>query len=232
MFDSFRHRVRGSLTVAWVAVAAMAAAIAPADAHRSIAGSTAGLPIPSLVHGQMAVIADNRAEILALADREPIQDETFQRLRNFINRQYFRCLWGLMPGSIDDEASPFNECSHAYLSATRALLLHMEGMPGDRARVRALIAKIDRQMIANSTGLMLCRYSDEPFNTADIVAPHWSDIPGHAPTLLALVGAGVLPLSVGGLALRRGRRRRDAASLGEGEGPGPLHRPGGQDGVA
>jgi hypothetical protein len=147
------------------------AAIQPAMAHHSSVGSTAGIPIPSLVRGQMAVMAENKSAILDLADREPFQDETFLQLRNFIEIQSFRCLWSLVPGSIDDEASPFNECSHAYLSATRALLLHMQGMRGDRSRVQALVDRIELQMAINNAALVLCRYSDEPFNTADVISP-------------------------------------------------------------
>jgi hypothetical protein len=33
---------------------------------------------------------------------------------------------------------------------------------------------------------MLCRYSDEPFNTNEVIWPHWSEIPFHAPTLATL----------------------------------------------
>ncbi len=76
-----------------------------------------------------------------------------------------------------DESSPFNECSHAYLAATRALLLHLQTMPGDRTAVRTLIAKIEREMLNNNASLVMCRYSDEPFNTAERILPHWRDIP-------------------------------------------------------
>jgi hypothetical protein len=188
---------------AWVCLLAwLGAAIQPAMAHHSSGGSTAGIPIPSLVHGQMAVMAENQSAILDLADREPFQDETFLQLRNFIEIQSFRCLWGLVPGSIDDEASPFNECSHAYLSATRALLLHMQGMRGDRSRVQALVDRIELQMAINNAGLVLCRYSDEPFNTADVISPRWSAIAQHRPSLLAFLGLGALSFCGAGAGLR------------------------------
>jgi hypothetical protein len=182
------------------------AAIPPAMAHHSSVGSTAGIPIPSLVHGQMTVMAENQSAILDLADQQPFQDETFLRLRNFIAIQSFRCLWGLVPGSVDDEASPFNECSHAYLSATRALLLYMPGMRGDQIRVRALIDQIELQMAINNAALVLCRYSDEPFNTADVISPRWNAIPQHRPSLLAALGVSVLSLGAAGAGLRLMRR--------------------------
>jgi hypothetical protein len=39
------------------------------------------------------------------------------RIENYVNLQSFACLWGLVPGSLKDEGSPFNECAHAYLAA-------------------------------------------------------------------------------------------------------------------
>src|SRR6185369_6380336 len=122
--------------------AAVATALlgAPAWAHRTSIGSTSGISIPSLTHGQMAVIAQYRREILALADGQIARsDDTFFRLRNYVDLQYLYCAWGLVPGSVTDEASPFNECSHAYLSGVRALLLYMRTMPGDQSAVHALV---------------------------------------------------------------------------------------------
>jgi hypothetical protein len=179
-----------------------------AMAHHAGGGSTAGMPIPSLAHGQMAVIAENRSAILDLADRQPFQDEVFLKLRNFISVQYFSCLGGMVPGSLDDETSPFNECSHAYLSATRALLLHMRSMRGDQSRVLALIDRIDLQMLAGGTALILCRYSDEPFNTAQVIRPRWGDVPGHGGSLLAFLGVAAICLCGAGAGLRLMRTPR------------------------
>jgi hypothetical protein len=178
--------------VLWVSLATlMSLFTSPALAHHTTIGSAAGLPIPSLTHGQLSVIAENRSAILNLADQEPFVDETFYRLRNFIDLQYLYCMWGLVPGSLKDEASPFNECSHAYLSATHALLLHMRTMRGDQTRVRELIDKIEFQMLANNASLVLCRYSDEPFNTADVIRPRWSEVPSHLPSLLTFLALGI-----------------------------------------
>jgi len=137
----------------------------------------------------MAVIAQYRSEILALADRQIAQsDETFFRLRNYVDLQYLYCAWGLVPGSVADEASPFNECSHAYLSGARSLLLHMQGMPGDQTATHALVDRIERDMLANNASLVLCQYSSEAFNTADHISPNWRDVPFHGPSVMTLAG--------------------------------------------
>ena len=84
----------------------------------------------------------------------------------------------LFHGSIADEESPFNECAHAYLAAARALLLQLREAPGvDHDAVEALIRKIEAEMLTNGASLTLCRYSDEPFNTNEVIWPHWREIP-------------------------------------------------------
>jgi len=161
-----------------------------AQAHRRHAGAPLkadGIPIPSLSHGQMAVLSRYRVEILDLAARQARADPVFRRLLRFGNTQYAYCLWGLVPGSIADEESPFNECSHAYLAATRALLLHMAAAP-DGEPASALVQRIELDMLINRTSLVLCRYSEEPFNTAEIVQPRWREVPSHPASLLAFLG--------------------------------------------
>ena len=91
--------------------------------------------------------------------------------------------------------SPFNECAHAYLAAARALLLHLRAVQGvDHDAVEALIGKIEAEMLANGASLTLCRFSDEPFNTNEIVFPRWSEVPLHPLTAVfaALVLAGIV----------------------------------------
>jgi len=39
--------------------------------------------------------------------------------------------------------------------------------------IDALISKIEVEMLADGASLNLCRYSDEPFNTDEIIWPHW-----------------------------------------------------------
>jgi hypothetical protein len=173
------------LLVALVAVL-VALGTSPSDAHRISARSgppPQGISIPSLTHGQMTVISDNLSEIRALASTRIGFDMTTWRLEDYLNLQSFACLWGIVPGSIRDEGSPFNECAHAYLAAGRALLLQLREAPGvDHEAVKALMRKIEADMLANDASLMLCRYSDEPFNTNEVIWPHWSEIPFHPPT--------------------------------------------------
>jgi hypothetical protein len=135
----------------------------------------------------MAVISDNLSAIRSLANARIGFDMTTWRLEDYLNLQSFACLWGLVPGSISDENSPFNECAHAYLAAGRALLLQLRAAPGvDHDAVEALIGKIEAEMLAHDAALMLCRYSDEPFNTNEVIWPRWSEIPFHVPTAAAI----------------------------------------------
>ncbi|MBV9289204.1 MAG: hypothetical protein JO288_15545 [Hyphomicrobiales bacterium] len=158
----------------------------PGEAHRIFTRSAPapeGISIPSLTHRQMAVISDNLSAIRALASGRIGFDMTTWRLEDYLNLQAFACLWGLVPGSIADEESPFNECAHAYLAAGRALLFQLREAPGaDHKAVDALIGKIEVEMLANNASLTVCRYSDEPFNTNEVVFPRWSEIPSHSPT--------------------------------------------------
>jgi hypothetical protein len=145
-----------------------------------------GLQIPALTHGQMAVIADYRGEILDLAAGQNRTDEPFRKLLNFANLQYGACLWGLMPGSTGDETSPFNECSHAYLSAMHAALMHLRRMSADKPAVEALISRIDMDMVRNRASFVMCQFSGETFNTATLVIPNWRKIPSHPPSMVAM----------------------------------------------
>ncbi|WP_454815454.1 hypothetical protein [Labrys neptuniae] len=204
---SLAGRLIGALLLALLATSAFA--------HRQTSdgdgdGTGAGIPIPNLTHGQMAVIADNMPAILAVADRQTGLDETARRLRAFVDWQYFFCFRGLVPGSLKDEESPFNECSHAYLAGTQALLLELRQTRGDRADVRALVDKVGLDMVRNNAALVLCRFSGEAFNTADVVSPRWSEVPAHPPSLATFGGFAFL---VGGV-LWLGLRRRTAPVSG------------------
>lgn len=150
-------------------------------------GSQAGIPIPSLTHGEMAVIAPYYGRIIAIAEDVSDTDETFRRLLNFAQIQRAYCLWGIMPGSVSDEESPFNECSHAYLAAAKAVLLQMRTMRGGKAQVDDLVSEIDATLVRNNLSLILCKFSGENFNTADLIRPKLADIVLHARSLLAIL---------------------------------------------
>jgi hypothetical protein len=102
---------------------------------------------------------------------------------------------GVVPGSLTDETSPFNECSHAYLAGTSALLAHMEKMPAVAADAKALSDKIELEMLANGSARVLCRYSGEAFNTGEIIMPRM----GYLPLYLLLGFIGVVGI-IGGCA--------------------------------
>ncbi|MGV1789997.1 hypothetical protein [Rhizobium sp. A37_96] len=164
-------------------------------AHGGSSGSQAGIPIPSLTHGEMAVIAPYYGRIVSLAEDVSDTNETFRRLLNFAQIQRAYCLWGLMPGSVTDEESPFNECSHAYLAAAKAVLLEMRTMKGKKASVDDLVSDIDASLVRNNLSLVLCKFSGESFNTADLIRPKPADILMHAKSLMAILSATVVMIA-------------------------------------
>ena len=163
-------------------------AVTPAVAHHAPGGPHSGLSIPGLTHGAMKVVAAHREAILALADDQVVTDPTFRRLRNFVSLQHYACLYEVMPGSVTDEASPFNECAYAELAGVRTLLDHMESMTDAKPSARLLKTVIEGQLAAEGANLVLCGFSAEPFNTADVISPDWLMMPTHVPTVLTLLG--------------------------------------------
>ena len=181
-----------------VLFAVLALGVSAAQAHGTRqARPIRGIAINALTHGQMAVVATYRSAILELAARRLHTDETMRRLMNFASIEYSACLWGLVPGSLRDEDSPFNECSHAYLSASAALLEYLRTMPGDTQAAERLSAAMESDMLARNAVQVICRFSGEKFYTGDIVMPAWSEIPTHFPSLAAL--AFVAVVVVGGI---------------------------------
>ena len=175
-----------------------------AEAHRRInPAEIQGIPINGLSHGQMAVVADYRSEIMRLAARERQADDTFMRLLNYGNIQYAYCLWGLVPGSLSDEESPFNECAHAYLSAAHGLLAHMRETSRDKGSVEDLVSRIDADMVRRQASFVQCQFSGDTFDTASVVRPFWSEVPAHLPSLAAFSGLG-LAIAAAGAMLGRG----------------------------
>ena len=144
------------------------------------------MPIANLTHGQMQAMAKWRGPILALADQVLWPDRDLRRLLQREGNQHFWCAFGMMPRSVEDEASPFNECTHAYLATDREILLQIV-KAGDRVEdARILKERISLDMLADADALMGCQYSAESFNTASTVYPDPLGIPFHAPTALTI----------------------------------------------
>ena len=147
-------------------------------------GATVGVAIPAITHGEMLVVGQYRDRILDLAARQPRTDPTLRRLTGFVSLQHFTCFWGLVPGSLSDETSPFNECSHAYVAGARALLAHMIAMPGDQSSARALEARIETDIASDPAFSVLCSNSNETFDSGIIIGPDWQIATAHLPTVL------------------------------------------------
>jgi len=197
----------GLLNILAAAVLAAAFFISSVSAHSSRSGPPpTGIPIPALTHGQMKVVARYRQAILDLAVKEEVTDPTFRRIYNYGNIQATYCLWGVMPGSISDEKSPFNECAHAYLGATKSLLDYMVGMPKGSAEATALVLQINDEMIRNGAAWELCEFSAEPFSTGGFIVPIWSDMLFHWPSLLVCLGVLAILLTGGYFLFRPSRR--------------------------
>lgn len=186
-----------------LALVLMTAGEAAAHSSRATSANATGLAIPSMTHGALVVLNDYYGAILALADQAKESDPVFRKLQNYARIQNYYCLWGLAPRAIADEASPFNECSHAYLSAARMLLLHMRDLPSVQASANGMISRIDAEMVHSGSALILCEYSADPFYTSGFITPHWEKLPGHAPSMAAALSP--LP-ALAGLALLRKRR--------------------------
>ncbi|ANM05747.1 hypothetical protein AMC78_CH03693 [Rhizobium phaseoli] len=182
------------------------------SAHeRGTGGTHAGLDVPAVSHGEMAVISDYRSGIIELASRAVDTNEPFRRVLNYAEIQYSYCVWGRMPGSVTDEESPFNECAHAYLAATKAVLLSMREMPREATAAGEIISAIDADMARRGLALITCQFSGEAFNTADIVKPNWSKVPLHPASTASLTGVAAL-FGLAVLALRRVLRQTAQSS--------------------
>ena len=185
-----------------LALCLLPAGMAQAHSGAGATGSDSGIAIPSVTHGQMAVISGFSAEITDLAARQSTPDQDFRRILNYARIQRSYCGWGLVPRGISDEASPFNGCSHAYLAAAQNLLVRMTALPQPDPRATALARAVDAAMMQDGTALSLCAYSEEPFNTAALVKPDWAAVPSHLPSFAALLA---LVLAVSGMVGVAGR---------------------------
>jgi hypothetical protein len=176
-------------------------AISPVNAHHQASndGPIRGVAIPAISHGEMPVVARYRNQVLDLAARQPVTDPTFRRLAGFVSLQTFECFWGLVPGSLSDEKSPFNECTHAYLAGVRALLAHMTAMPDNQSAARELEARMAAEIASDPSTDVVCSNSSETFDSADVIGPDWQLAPVHVPTVLTFSGFAMLV--VAGLAV-------------------------------
>lgn len=181
-----RRRLLGQSLVRLVIALGIAAAASEAVAHSSrISNSTTGLPIASLSHGEMAILAPYQREIITLALSAYDTHEPFRRMLSFAEIQHLACLWSMMPGAVTDEASPFNECSHASLAAAKAVLLAMRDMPQERQRANDIVSRIDSEMALSGMALIACQFSSETFNTAEVISPQWTSVASHPPSMMA-----------------------------------------------
>jgi len=193
-------------------VAAFFVSISPANAHhakRVRPGEAVGVAIPAISHGEMPVFAKHLPDIMDLARRQPRTDATLRRLQGFVNLQTFACFWGLGPGALSDEGSPFNECAHGYLAGARALLTHMAEMPGDETEARALQRRIAEDLARDPALGAICSNSKEAFDSGIVVGPDWGLALTHMPTLAT--AAGILSAIAGGLALAMASLQRSAS---------------------
>jgi hypothetical protein len=183
-----------------------------ADAHTRRPASnvlTSGISFSNLPHGQLKIVERYRPAILDLADRQISPDLQTRTLQNYVNLQHAYCLWGLVPGSITNENSAFNACSHAYLAASKALLDHLQKAADNRSEAGDLLSKINTAMIADATALAMCSNGIAPLNTAEIIMPEWADVSFNPLTGLAWAVAFAAIAGAGGMA-RSGRKRENA----------------------
>ncbi|MCO5732230.1 hypothetical protein [Rhizobium sp. SSA_523] len=160
-----------------------------AHESRSVEPDATGLVIESVNHGAMQVLQNYRRPILALANGVTAPDETLNALLLYNHLQHANCLWLIIPGSITDEDSPFNECAHADLAGLKAILAHLRQFPSSRPAAEDLIGRIDHDMVLKGTSFVTCAYSTERFNTFSQIRPDW---------------AALLPFLFGGDGLRLG----------------------------
>ncbi len=113
-------------------------------------------------------------------------DNELRRLVRFSRSQFKYCLWGLIPGGITDEDSPFNEGSHAYLAAAKAVLDHLRQIPEMSEKAAVIVQRLDMELVQRGSSFVTCSYSAQPFNTADPVGPRWSDVPMTGRAFLCL----------------------------------------------
>ncbi|TCN22083.1 hypothetical protein EV184_1257 [Sinorhizobium americanum] len=132
------------------------------------------------------MLSSHRHDIVALAQRVRGPEAKLWTLVRFTEIQHRKCLWNMMPGTLIDEDSPFNECAHADLAGAKAVLLELRGRREVAAEAHELLSRIDYEMALHGAAFIGCQYSGERFNTAQLIDPHWSAVPLHWPSMLTL----------------------------------------------
>lgn len=150
-------------------------------------GDAVGLEIPAITHSDMEFVSRHHSAIIALAEQQTETDERLRRLLNYSQIQYAYCLWGLVPGSISNEDSAFNPCSHAYLAATWALLQHLETKPAAQASAAMIRQSIEADRAANPL-LVMCQNSAETFHTGSFIVPVKPAVAGGWLSILVVAG--------------------------------------------
>ncbi|MDR4306597.1 hypothetical protein IHQ68_08200 [Chelatococcus sambhunathii] len=203
---SFRGRFVRVIRAVAVAAAFSAPGAALAHSGGPVPSAEGGLPIAPISHGEMAIINQHLDEIVALAKVQTATEGPVRRLTNHFGVQFAYCGWGLAPGAVSREDSPFNPCAHAYLAAAKELLLAMADAPESRRRASAILERIDARRAASPEAGVICSSSGNMFNTAAIVRPKIADVVRDPAT--ASAGVGLFLLFAGAAAVAAAVRRR------------------------
>lgn len=185
--------------VAAVAASVSAPGVAFAHSGGSGEGPGTGLPIPPISHGEMALVDERLDEIVALARRQMASDGPMRRLYNHYGVQLAYCFWGLAPGGVTREDSPFNPCAHAYLATAKQLLVVMSREPASSGAAAAILARLEARRRVTPEAGEICSSSGETFDTASVVRPRWADVVRDPACAFIALGA-VLCVASGGLA--------------------------------
>lgn len=187
----------------------LASWVSPAEAHGGGGSSpnAGGIEIPSSSHGELVVLSGYYSRIMALAESGAHSGPEFRKLVNFARIQHYYCLWGLAPGAASAENSPFNQCTHAYLSAAKQVLISMRDMSGVSTSANELLSDLDAEMVRHGEVLIGCQYSADVFFTGTFSRPNWELIWQH-PKTLAAAAAPIAAVTLGGIALFVPMRRR------------------------
>lgn len=200
LFSDRKQYPRTAVLVILMLLTAPSIAYAHGARHSETSAHGAGIEIAAITHSDMALVAPYYSAIVGLADRQTTTDERFRRILNFTKIQNTYCLWGIVPGSISDEESAFNPCSHAYLAGAHALLENLKGKSASAVEALAISRSLEADR-ENSPLLEICQSSADAFSTAELLKPiRTADA---AMGLLAMIFVGGLA----GKVMRKARKR-------------------------